>query len=407
MQMGALMVQHSGSMSGRRMTQRLVIATGALLLFIGTSGAEGLKIGFISTFSGPSALLGQDTLDGFNLGVKSVGGTLGGRAVDLIQGDDQLKPDVARQLADKMVERDHIDVLTGIIWSNVMLAIAKPVLDAGVFILSPNAGPSQFAGAQCHPLYFAVAFQNDTPNEAMGMYMQQKGISGVYLIAPNYPAGKDMLRGFKRYYKGEVTGEVYTQLGQLDYAPEFAQMRAKKPKALYYFISGGPGINFAKQFDQSGMKKDVPMFAPGFSLDQTILPAVGDAALGATTSIFWAPDFDNEANKKFVQTFVSEFKRTPSPYAAQGYDTARLLDAALKLTDGRTSDKSALTRALEAARFDSVRGKFKFAKNHYPIQDFYLAKITPGSDGTPQVTTKEAIVRDHVDSYVSECRMAP
>lgn len=387
------------------MKRTLSIALAAQLLFPLAAKAENLKIGFISTFSGPSALLGQDTLDGFNLGVKSAGGKLGGREVEIVLGDDQLKPDVGRQLADKMVERDRVDIMTGIIWSNIMLALAKPVLESGTFILSPNAGPSQYAGAQCHPHYFAVAFQNDSPNEAMGIYMQEKGYKNVYLMAPNYPAGRDMLNGYKRYFKGGLAGEVYTQLGQLDYAADLAQLRAKKPGALYYFISGGAGINFAKQYDQAGLKKDVPMFAPGFSLDQTILPAIGDAAVGAMTATHWSPDFKNAASSKFVVDFEAAYKRTPSPYAAQAYDTARLLDAALKETGGKASDKVALRRALEKVKFESVRGNFSFGPNHYPIQDYYLAEITKGPDGKAQVTTKDVIVRNHGDAYSKDCKM--
>ncbi|MBN9429014.1 MAG: ABC transporter substrate-binding protein [Burkholderiales bacterium] len=366
--------------------------------------AAPLKIGFISTMSGPSAILGQDTLDGFNLGMQSVGGTLGGRTVELVLGDDQLKPDVARQLADKMVERDRVEFITGTIWSNVLLAIAKPVLDAGVFLVSPNAGPSQLAGAQCHPQFFATGFQNDTPNEAMGIYMQKKGYTNVYLMAPNYPAGRDMLAGFKRYFKGNVSAEVYTTLGQLDYAAELAQLRAKKPSSLYFFISGGPGMNFVKQYAQAGLSKDVPMFAPSFSIDQTAIPAIGDAAVGATVSTFWSPDLDSALNRKFVADFEAKYKRTPSPYAAQAFDTARIIDAALKASGG-TKDKAAFRKAMENVKFDSVRGNFKFAPNHFPIQDFYLAEVVKNDKGQVLWKTRELITRDHADSYVSRCSM--
>jgi len=376
----------------------------ALPATVSAQGNE-LKIGFISTFSGPSALLGQDLLDGFNLGIKSVGGRLGGRTVDIIRGDDQVKPDVARQLADKMIERDKVDLVTGVIWSNVLLAIAKPVLDAGTFLVSPNAGPSQMAGAQCHPQFFATAFQNDAPNEAMGIHLQKKGLQNVYLIAPNYPAGRDMLNGFKRHFKGSIAGEVYTQLGQLDYAAELAQLRSKKPSALYYFIPGGPGINFVKQYAQAGLKGETPLFAPGFSLDQTILPAVGDAADGATIATFWAPDLKNPANAKFVKDFETEFKRTPSPYAAQGYDTARLLDAALKASGGSMKDKAAFRRAMVQAKFESVRGSFRFNTNHFPIQDYYLTEIVKGTAGTSVMATREVIVREHGDAYAKDCKM--
>ena len=280
------------------MKRLLIAAAFAAGLSVTASAQEPIKIGFISTFSGPSGSLGQELLDGFKLGLKKLGNKLGGRPVELIQGDDQAKPDVGRQVADKMVERDRVDIITGINFSNVLLALAKPVLDSGTFIVNVNAGPSQYAGPQCHPHFFSASFQNDTRAEAMGIYMQNKGIKRVYLMAPNYPAGKDFLAGFKRYFKGEIVDEVYTGFGQLDYAAEIAQLRDKKPEAVFFFYPGGMGINFVKQYSQSGLKKDIPLYGPSFSLDQTVLPAMGDAAVGAFASTLWSEGFDNPARAR-------------------------------------------------------------------------------------------------------------
>lgn len=366
---------------------------------------EPIKIGFISTFSGPTGSLGQELLDGFKLGLKKLDNKLGGRPVELIQGDDQAKPDVGRQVADKMVERDHVQILTGINFSNVMLAVAKPALDAGVFVISVNAGPSQYAGKQCHPHYFTASFQNDTAPEAMGIYLQGKGVKRVYLMAPNYPAGRDFLAGFKRYFKGEVVGEVYTAFGQLDYAAEIAQLRDKKPDAVFFFYPGGMGINFVKQYAQAGLKSEIPLYGPSFSLDQTVLPAMGDAALGAYASTFWTEDFDNPASKAFVKDFEAEYGRIPSPNAAQAYDGAFILDAALKSIGGKIEDKAAFQKALENVKFDSVRGNFKFNTNHYPIQDFHLAEIVKDDKGRPVMALRSLIARDHKDAYATDCKM--
>ena len=333
---------------------RTILLAGAMALATPALAQEPIKIGFISTFSGPSGQLGQELLDGFNLGIKSVGGKLGGRPVELVQGDDQAKPDVGRQLADKMVERDRVHIVTGVNFSNVMLALAKPVLDAGAFIVSVNAGPSQYAGAQCHPHFFVGSFQNDTGPEAMGLYLQKKGLKRVYLMAPNYPAGKDMLAGVKRYFKGEVAGEVYTAFGQLDYAAEIAQLRAAKPDAVFFFYPGGMGINFVKQYAQAGLKTDIPLYGPSFSLDQTVLPGMGDAAVGAFASTFWSEDFDNPASKAFVADFEKQYGRIPSPNAAQAYDTARLIDAALKSVNGKIEERRLSrrrSRRLASSRF--------------------------------------------------------
>ena len=385
------------------------LAASALVLSLMSSAAwaaDPVKIGFLSTFSGPSGQLGQELLDGFNLALEENGKTIGGRPVEVIQGDDQAKPDVGRQTADKMIERDKAQIITGINFSNVMLAVAKPALDAGAFIVSSNAGPSQYAGAQCHPHYFAASFQNDTASEAMGLYLQNKGVKKMYLLAPNYPAGKDFLAGFKRFYKGEIAGEVYTTFGQLDYAAEIAQLRAANPDGVYFFYPGGMGINFVKQYDQAGLKKTIPLYGPSFSLDQTTLPAIGDAAVGAFASAFWAESFDNAASKKFVAAFEKKYNRIPSPNAANAYDTARLIDAAAKSIGGKIEDKAAFRKALETVKFESVRGKFRFDTNHYPIQDFYLTEIVKDAKGRPVMAMRDKIDSDHRDAYVGQCKMA-
>ena len=290
----------------KKIASRMAIAT--LLLtsgaLAGTARADDpIKIGFLSTFSGPQGQLGQELFDAFNLGLKTTGGTLGGRKVELIQGDDQAKPDVGRQLADKMVESDHIQILTGIVFSNVMLAVAKPTLDAGTFVFSINAGPSQYAGKQCHPHYFNESFQNDMLAEAMGIYLRENNVKHVYLMAPNYPAGKDFLAGLKRAYKGEVAGEVYTAFGQLDYAAEIAQLRAANPGAVFFFYPGGMGINFVKQYAQAGLMDKIKLYGPSFSLDQTILPGIGDAAVGSFASTFWTEDLRQRTQQEVRRRF--------------------------------------------------------------------------------------------------------
>ncbi|MGP8123113.1 MAG: ABC transporter substrate-binding protein [Xanthobacteraceae bacterium] len=381
----------------------LLLTSGALA---GTARADDpIKIGFLSTFSGPQGQLGQELLDAFNLGLKTTGGTLGGRKVELIQGDDQAKPDVGRQLADKMVESDHIQILTGIVFSNVMLAVAKPTLDAGTFVFSINAGPSQYAGKQCHPHYFNESFQNDMLAEAMGIYLRENNVKHVYLMAPNYPAGKDFLAGLKRAYKGEVAGEVYTAFGQLDYAAEIAQLRAANPGAVFFFYPGGMGINFVKQYAQAGLMDKIKLYGPSFSLDQTILPGIGDAAVGSFASTFWTEDFDNAPSKKFVADFEAAYHRLPSTYASAAYDGVLILDAALKSIGGKIEDKDAFQKALENVKFDSIRGHFKFNTNHYPIMDSYLSEVIKDAKGRPTLKRLELIKAEQGDSYAGDCPM--
>jgi branched-chain amino acid transport system substrate-binding protein len=324
--------------------------------------------------------------------------------VQVIYGDDQGAPDVARQLVDKMVENDGVRIFTGTVFSNVLLAIAKPTLASGAFIISPVAGPSQLAGKQCNPRFFSVAWQNDTITETIAMEMAKEKIPDIYFMAPNYPGGRDQLAGLKRYYKGNIT-EVFTSFGQLDYSAEIAELRAKNPAAVLFFYPGGMGINFVKQFAQSGLQGKIPLYTSANTIDQTVLPAIGDAALGLYSSAMWSEHLDNPASKEFTAAFEAEYKRTPSGFAATSYDAARLLDAAIKSINGHVEDQKAFRSALEQARFDSVRGKFKFNTNHFPIQKFYLTKIEKNAKGQVYAAIKGVIDEDHVDAYVDECKM--
>jgi len=390
------------------MSRKFILAaamTAAISLIAGPALANGVKIGMITTLSGGGSGLGIDIRDGFELAIKQGGGKLGGADVDLIVQDDARKPETAKQIADRMVKSDNVDIMTGIVWSNLAMAVVPGVVRDGVFYISPNAGPSALAGKMCNKNYFNVAWQNDNLHEAMGQHVADKGYKNVYLIAPNYPAGKDALAGFKRYYKGKIAGEVYTKLGQKDYAAEITALRAAKPDALFFFLPGGMGINFLKQYAQAGLKDEIPVFGPAFSFDETILKAVGDAALGVYNSSQWNADIDNAANKAFVSGFIAEYGRRPSLYASQGYDAARLIAGALKAVGGDMSDKDAFRAALEKADFESVRGNFRFGPNHHPIQDIYVRQVYKNDKGELTNKIVGKVFTDHQDAYAKDCKM--
>jgi branched-chain amino acid transport system substrate-binding protein len=376
-----------------------VLLGGALVASAGAK-AEPVRIGMITTLSGGGSSLGIDVRDGFMLAMEEEGGTLGGQEVELLVEDDAMQPDLAKQIADKLIKRDDVDILTGIIWSNLALAVVPSAVNDGVFYISPNAGPSQLAGSACHENYFNVAWQNDNLHEAMGQYMSNNGFEKAYILAPNYPAGKDALAGFKRFYEGDLAGETYTQLGQTDYAAEIAAIREAQPDSILFFLPGGMGIAFMKQYAQSGL--EAPVFGPAFSFSQDILAAVGDAALGVKNTSQWSKDLDNPANKAFVEAFQEQYGRLPSLYASQGYDAARLIGSAL--AKASIDDPDTFRAALEAAEFDSVRGDFKFGPNHHPIQDIYVREVVKEGD----VLTNQLVgtaMEDHADAYAAECQM--
>jgi branched-chain amino acid transport system substrate-binding protein len=386
----------------------LAVGVAALLAPPLASAADKVKVGFVSTLSGPSSALGVDIRDGFLLAVKMRGGKLGGLPAEVLISDDQFKPAVGKQLFEKAIKRDKVDFMTGVVFSNIMLASLPVAFDSKTFYLSANAAPSSLAGKDCNPLFFAVSWPNDAYHEAAGEYATQKGLKSVYLMAPNYQAGKDSLSGFKRTYKGKLVGENYTKLGQLDYAAELAEIRAAKPQAVYVFLPGGMGINFIKQFVGAGLNKDTVLLLPGFSADQDVIGPVGKAMEGIVNTAHWSPDFTNPANAKFVAAFEKEYKRVPTLYASQGYDTAQLIDAAVRDVHGKLEDHEAVHKALKAARFDSVRGAFKFNTNQYPIQNYYVRTVVAdGKGGLINKSDPEPILRDHGDAYVQSCPMKP
>ncbi len=366
--------------------------------------AEPVKIGMVTTLSGGGSGLGIDVRDGFQLAVDQEGGTLGGHEIELIVSDDAREPDRARQAADRMVERDGVDIMTGLIWSNLAIAVVPRVVREDVIYISANAGPSILAGRNCHENYFNVAWQNDNLHEAAGQFVKDEGHDNVYMLAPNYPAGTDALEGFKRFYDGGIAGEVYTALGQQDYAAELAALRNAEPDAVYIFLPGGMGISFIRQYEQAGLNEIIPLFGPAFSFSQDILGAAGEAALGVRNASQWSKDLENPANAAFVEDFIAAYDRLPSLYASQGYDTARLIASALEATGGNAADRDALREALRAADFDSVRGAFRFGNNQHPIQDIYMREVVL-EDGVVTNKVIGTAFEDHVDAYAQDCRM--
>ena len=367
--------------------------------------ADPVKIGMITTLSTKAGYLGEEIRDGFRLAMDSQGGRLGGIEVQLLVEDDGRKPERGKQIAERYIKRENIKIITGIVFSNVAMAVVPKVVRSDVFYISPNAGPSKLAGSGCHENYFNVAWQNDNLHEVTGKFVTSQGYDNVYMLAPNYPAGKDSLAGFKRYYEGTVSGEVYTKLGQSDYAAELAALRAAKPDAVFFFLPGGMGINFLKQYSQAGLSDKIPVFGPAFSFDERLLKAVGDAAVGVHNGSQWNRDLDNAANNAFVAAFHAAHGRYPTLYASQGYDAARLIGSALKAVGGNLADADAFRAALRQASFDSVRGAFRFGPNQHPIQDLYVREVIKGADGNYTNRTVKKVFTEHGDAYAKDCKM--
>ncbi|MEO9780963.1 MAG: ABC transporter substrate-binding protein [Sedimentitalea sp.] len=361
-----------------------------------------LKIGLIYTLSGPPAALGEQARDGFLLAAESLG-EIGGMKTEIIVVDDEGRPDLAADKARELVQRDEVDFVVGPIFSNILMAIVQPVTSTGTILISTNAGTSTLAGEACNPNFYTTSYQNDQNHEVMGAYAQSQGYQNVFLMAPNYQAGKDSLAGFKHSYTGATAGEVFTELGQLDFSSELAQIAAFQPDAVFTFMPGGMGVNLVKQYSQAGLTS-IP-FLSAFTVDETTLPATQDAAVGMLGGANWAPDMDTEANKAFVDGYIAKYNAVPGTYAMQAYDAAQLIDSAVKKLGGDLTDRDALRAAIHEADFDSPRGDFSFGANNFPVQDFYLVEAVKRDDGMYGTSVKEQIFDDYVDNYASKCEM--
>ncbi len=390
------------------MKTQWTLAAAALLLGTAVNPAfaqEKIKLGVIVTLSGPAAALGQQVRDGFALAVKDLGGKMGGRDVEVIVADDELKPDAAVTKVKGLLERDKVDFVVGPIFSNILQAIHRPVTESKVFLISPNAGPSTFAGKDCNPFFYVTSYQNDQVHEILGKVAQDRGYKRMYLMVPNYQAGKDSVAGFKLDYKGEIVEESYMPLNTLDFQPELSKISSQKPDALFTFMPGGLGVNLVKQYRQAGLADTIPVLS-AFTVDESTLPAQQDAAVGMFGGANWAPNLDNPQNKKFVAAYEAAYNVVPGTYAFQAYDAAMLIDSAVKAVKSDLSNKDAVAIALKKADFTSLRGDFKFNKNGYPIQDFYLTKVAKRPDGKFQTEIVQKVFENYGDRYAKDCKAA-
>jgi branched-chain amino acid transport system substrate-binding protein len=363
-----------------------------------------VKIGFVSTFSGPTAVIGNDMRNSFEVALEHLGRKMAGKPVEVIYEDDQQKPEVGVQKSQKLIESDKVDFVVGYIWSNVLLASLKPLVDSKTVTVVTNAGASQLAGELCSPYVFSTSWQNDQTPQAVGLYMNQKGVKTAFLIGPNYAAGKDMLAGVAATFKGQVVGQELTRWpDQLDFSAELSKARAAKPDAIFAFYPGGAGVQFVTQYAQSGLKGQIPLYT-AFTIDELSLPRLKDLAIGIPGAQEWVNDLPNEANKKFVADYKAKFKSSPSFYGAQTYDAVSLLDSAIKAVKGDLSKKDDMRKEMEKANFKSVRGNFKFGNNHIPIQNFYLQDAVKQGDDYV-LKTVATIVQNDQDRFHDKCPM--
>ncbi|WPH17863.1 ABC transporter substrate-binding protein [Variovorax paradoxus] len=381
----------------------LTVLVGALAL---PSQAQTVKVGLAMDLSGPFAVGGAEAKAGFAVAMKQLGGKLGGVPVEFVEADTAGNPEMARQVVERMLLRDKIDLFTGPIGSSVALAVGPPLFAAKVPYLSSNTGPSDYSGARCNPYFFGASYPNDAYYESAGKFASDKGFKKVAMIAPSYPGGKDAINGFKHTFRGGVGDELYTKLGQLDYSAELAQIRASKPDALYFFLPGAMGVSFIKQFVGAGLSKEVALISTAFSADEDMIPAVGEPMLGLFNTAHWSFDLDNAANQRFVAAFRQQNNgRNPSFYAGQAYDVLMAMDAAVRDVGGNVADKPALLKAIKAANYKSVRGEFRYGPNNFPIQNYYLRVIAKDANGRIANKVIGTVLERYQDRTAAQCAM--
>jgi len=389
------------------MRKTLLAASAALMLAAGPAMAQKktIKIGFVSTFSGPTAVIGNDMRNSFELALDHLGRKMGGLPVEVIYEDDQQKPEVGKQKTEKLIESDKVDFVTGFIWSNVLLASLKPIVDSKTMFVIANAGATQVAGQLCSPYVFSTSWENDQTPAAIGLYMNQKGVKTAFLIGPNYAAGKDMLNGMRSTFQGKIVGEELTKWpDQLDFSAELSKVRAANPDAVYVFYPGAAGVQFLNQFSQAGLKGKIQLYT-AFTIDSLSLPRMGDLALGVPGAQEWVNDLPNAANKKFVADFKEKHKAYPSFYGAQAYDAANLINSAVVAVKGDVSKKDDMRAEMRKVNYASVRGPYKYGNNQYPIQNFYLQEAVKDADGVLTLKTMATIVKDDQDKSAAKCQM--
>ena len=377
----------------------------ALAVNLTATRGSGVRIGFVTTLSTGAGAIGADMRDAFDLAVEHLGGRMAGLDVSVTYADDALDPAVGLQRTERLVQRDGVQFVAGYIWSNVLLASYRAATDNRVFLVGANAGPSGLAGADCSPNFFSVSWQNDQTPMAMGEVLNRRGVDDLYILAPNYAAGRNMIEGLRRTYTGNIVNVEMTQWpGQLDFSAELARIRAEAPGAVWVFFPGNYGTQFFTQYSQAGLLDEVPLYST-FSVDALNLPVIGNLVEGSLLAQHWSPDLDNAANRRFVADFRRKYGRTPSFYAAQSYDAAMLIDSAVTAVDGDLEDLESIRAALRAADFDSVRGAFRFNRNHFPVQSFYLREVVGDGDGAWDTRVVETIYAEHADPYATECPM--
>src|ERR1700737_2818595 len=357
-------------------------ALGALVPTVAWAQAAKLRVGLMLPYTGTFAALGTAITQGFNLAVEENGGKLGGRDVEFFTVDDESEPAKATDNANRLVQRDKVDVLVGTVHSGVVMAMVKVARDSQTLLVIPNAGANAATRSQCAPNIFRTSFSNWQPAHPMGKVMYDRGHRKVVTLTWKYGAGEESVESFKEAFTklgGSVVKEMYLPFPNVEFQPFITEIASLKPDAVFVFFAGGGAIKFTKDYAAAGLKDKIPLYGSGFLTDGT-LEAQGASAQGLLTTLHYGDGIENPKNKQFRHAYGKKYSVQADVYAVQGYDAGLLLAGGLTAVKGSFGDKKALYGALEKVKIDSPRGAWTMSRAHNPIQDIYFRRVEGNSN---------------------------
>jgi branched-chain amino acid transport system substrate-binding protein len=349
------------------------------------AGGGKVKVGLVIPQAGVYAPLGLDMKRGWDLFVDSHGGKLGDYQVETVVADEGESPQTGVPAVQKLLQKDQVDILVGVVSSAVALGSQDAIKESKKLLLVGNAGAGAITGTARTPYIWRTSFTNAQISSVMGQHLAKAGLGGpVYLLAPDYAAGAEVLAGFRKTFEaggGKIAGAARTPFGKTqDYQPFLAPIRRSGAKAVFCFFSGGEAVTFVKQYAQFGLSAEVPLYGSGFLTEGSVLEGQRDAALGVHTTLHYSTELDLPANREFISAFRARYRATPPCFSVQTWDAANVLDRALASATALDGDSVAKALGSVGTIDDSPRGPWSF-DGQSPKQKIYLRKVEKRDGG--------------------------
>ena len=352
-------------------------AAGALPARIARAQSAKIRVGLMLPATGTFAALGTAITNGFKLAIGELGGKVGGREIEYFTVDDESNPAKAPENANRLIQRDKVDLLVGTVHTGVALGMAKIARETNTLLFVPNAGADDITGSMCAQNIFRTSFSNWQPAYAAGLVAAEKKHKTAVWISWKYGAGEEAGRGFKEGFEkggGKVVKELWLPFPREEFQALLSEIASIRPDAVACFFAGAGAAKFIKDYAAAGLKDKIPLYGSGF-LTEGVLQAVKAEAQGLLTTLHYADSLPIARDEDFRRRYAVSFKMQPDVYAVQGYDAALLLGQAMTAVKGDVGNKAGIAKALEGTVVDSPRGKWTMSKAHNPVQDIYLRQV--------------------------------